>query len=226
VGGIDPESLDEAVIRVPQILRTRESAVTPEDFENVAKTASRAVARAHCLTDAMNATPGRVTLLIVPKVDTETIDFRLGMHPDRYFALNSQLETEIIEYMKDRKPLGVQVKLQEPEYVGVSVTTEVIIEPKYNNPRAIEQIRTQLLIALYRFLNPLTGGTEGKGWDLGRPVSRSDIFALSQKIPGVRYLGMAELFEVRKYRLGMVSRRIAPRYDRSWFFRFNLFLGR
>jgi predicted phage baseplate assembly protein len=202
VGGIDPESLDEAVIRVPQILRTRESAVTPEDFENVAKTASRAVARAHCLTHPTNATPGRVTLLIVPKVNTETIDFRLGMHPERYFALNSQLETEIIEYMKDRKPLGVQVKLQEPEYVGVSVTTEVIIEPKYNNPRAIEQIRTQLLIALYRFLNPLTGGTEGKGWDLSRPVSRSDIFALSQKIPGVRYLGMAELFEVRKYASG------------------------
>ena len=202
VGGIDPESLDEAVIRVPQILRTRESAVTPEDFENVAKTASRAVARAHCITDAMNSTPGRVTLLIVPKIDTETIDFRFGMNPDRYFTLNSQLETEVLEYMKDRKPLGVQVKLQEPEYVGTSLTTEVVIEPRYNNPRAIEQIRNQLLVAFYRFLNPLTGGTEGKGWDLGRPVSRSDIFALAQKIPGVRYLGMVELFELRKYASG------------------------
>jgi predicted phage baseplate assembly protein len=199
IGGIDPESLDEAVIRVPQILRTRASAVTPEDFENVAKTATIAVARAHCLTDAINTTPGRVTLLIVPKVETATMDLRLGMNPDRYFVLNSQLETEILEYMQDRKPLGVQVKLQEPEYVGVSVTTEVIVEPKYNNPRAIEQIRTQLLIALYRFLNPLTGGIEGNGWDLGRPVSRSDIFALCQKIPGVRYLGMVELFELRKY---------------------------
>jgi len=198
-GGIDQESLDEAVIRVPQILRTRESAVTPEDFENVAKTATRAVARAHCLTNAMNTTPGRVTLLIVPRVETEMIDFRLGMDPDQYFVLNSMLETEILEYMQDRKPLGVQVKLQEPEYVGVSLTTEVIIEPKYNNPRVIEQIRTQLLIALYRFLNPLTGGIEGKGWDLGRPVSRSDIFALCQKIPGIRYLGMVELFELRKY---------------------------
>lgn len=198
-GVIDPESLDEAVIRVPQKLRTRASAVTPEDFENVAKTATIAVARAHCLTNAMNTTPGIVTLLIVPKVETEMIDFRLGMNPDRYFVLNSLLETEILEYMQDRKPLGVQVKLQEPEYVGVSVTTEVIVEPKYNNPRAIEQIRTQLMIALYRFLNPLTGGIEGKGWDLGRPVSRSDIFALCQKIPGVRYLGMVELFELRKY---------------------------
>jgi predicted phage baseplate assembly protein len=103
-GGIDQESLDEAVIRVPQILRTRESAVTPEDFENVAKTATRSVARAHCLTNAMNTTPGRVTLLIVPKVETEMINFRLGMDPDQYFVLNSMLETEILEYMQDRKP--------------------------------------------------------------------------------------------------------------------------
>jgi predicted phage baseplate assembly protein len=199
IGGIDPESLDEAVIRVPQILRTRESAVTPEDFENVAKKASRSVDRAHCLTDPINAAPGRVTLLIVPQVNTDTIDFRQGMNPDRYFKLNSQLETTIMEYMQDRKPLGVQVKLQEPEYIGVSVRTEVIIDRNYNNPRAQEQIRNQLLVTLYRFLNPLTGGIEGKGWDLGRPVYPSDIVALCQKIPGVRYLGMVELFDLRKY---------------------------
>lgn len=199
IGGIDAESLDEAVIRVPQILRTRESAVTPEDFENVAKTASRSVARAHCLTDPINTTPGRVTLLIVPKTDTDTIDFRKGMNPDQYFTLNYQLSAEIMEFMKDRKPLGVQVELKEPEYIGVSVRTEVIIDRNYNNPRAQEQVRAQLLIALYRFLNPLTGGIEGQGWDLGRPVYPSDIVALCQKIPGVRYLGMVELFDLRKY---------------------------
>lgn len=201
-GGIDPESLDDAVIRVPQILRTRASAVTPEDFENVAKVATRSVARAHCLTDATSATPGIVTLLIVPKVETPTMDFFSGMNPDICFALTSKLETKILEYMKDRKPLGVQVKLREPKYVGVSVTTEFSVETRYNNPRAIEQIRNQLLVALYRFLNPLTGGIEGKGWELGRPVSRSDIFALCQKIPGVRYLGMVELYELRKYDSG------------------------
>jgi hypothetical protein len=108
--------------------------------------------------------------------------------------------------MKDRKPLGVQVKLEEPEYVGVSVSAEVILEPNYTRDRDKEEIkekiRSELLVALYRFLNPLTGGIDGKGWPLGRPVYRSDIFALCQnlKIPGVRYyLGMVKLFELRKY---------------------------
>ena len=196
-GGTDAESLEQAVIRVPQLLRTRESAVTPEDFENVAKKATRTVARAHCITEAAKTTPGLVQLLIVP--DADRIDLSKGMNPDRYFALDSQLETQIMEHMKDRKPLGVHVRLQQPEYVGVSVRTEVIIEPKYNNPRATEQIRTQLLVALYRFLNPLTGGTEENGWPLGRPAYPSDIVALCQKIPGVRYLGIVELFDLRKY---------------------------
>lgn len=198
-GGIDAESLDEAVIRVPQILRTRECAVTPEDFENLAKTASRTVARAHCLTDPTTAIPGIVQLLIIPKISIETFDFRRGMNPDEYFTLNRELETRILEYMQDRKPLGVQVKLQEPEYVGVSVRTEVTIDPRYNNPRAQEEIRSALLVNLYRFLNPLIGGVDGKGWDLGRPLYTSDIVALCQKIPGVRYLGVVELFEIRKY---------------------------
>lgn len=196
-GGTDAESLEQAVIRVPQLLRTRKSAVTPEDFENVAKQSSKSVARAHCITDINKTSPGLVQLLIVPEADR--FDLSKGMNPDRYFSLDSQLRTQILEYMKDRKPLGIHVKLHEPEYVGVSVRMEVIVEQKYNYPRAQEQIRSQLLMALYRFLNPLTGGIEGNGWPLGRSVYPSDIVALCQKIPGVHYLGIVELFELQKY---------------------------
>jgi predicted phage baseplate assembly protein len=198
--GTDAESLDEAVIRVPQLLRTRECAVTPEDFENVAKKAHRAVARAHCLTDAANSTAGLVRLLIVPQ-NRSNIDPNKGMNPDKCFALDYELKLKIENYMRERKPLGIQVRLQEPEYVGVSVQTEVALEPQYNNPRAQEEIRTRLLVALYRFLNPLTGGIDRQGWPLGRPVSPSDILALcqNQKIPGLRYLGVVKLFELRKH---------------------------
>ncbi len=198
--GTDAESLDEAVIRVPHLLRTRECAVTPEDFENVAKKAHRAVVRAHCLTDAASSTPGIVRLLIVPQNRNST-DPSKGMNPDKCFALDYELKLKIEDYMRERKPLGVQVQLQEPEYVGVRVQTEVVLESKYNNPRAQEEIRTRLLVTLYRFLNPITGGIEGQGWPLGRPVSPSDILALcqNQNIPGLRYLGVVKLFELRKY---------------------------
>jgi predicted phage baseplate assembly protein len=201
-GGVDAESLEDAVLRVPHLLRTRESAVTPEDFENVAKRASRSVARAHCLTRANQTTAGIVRLLIVPRVEVESVDFRRGMHPDRAFALTPHLTTGLLSYMNDRKPLGVQVTLQEPEYVGVSVRVEVLLDPQFNHPQAQEVVRSRLLTALYRYLNPLTGGIEGRGWELGRPVYVADIIALcqSQAIPGMKHLGIVELFELQKHK--------------------------
>lgn len=200
-GGTDAESLDEAVIRVPELLRTRESAVTPEDFERVAKAAAnRGVARVHALTKPEHTTAGIVRLLVVPKkIDIDNFDFYRGMHPDEYFDLSEQLKTEILDYMSDRKPLGVQVKLEAPEYVGVSVETEVFLEPQYNNPRDQIAIRSQLLSALYCFLNPLIGGMENQGWQLGRCVYPSDIFAVCRQIPGVRYLGAVKLYSLRKF---------------------------
>ena len=69
-GGADQESLEEAVMRVPQLLRTRECAVIPEDFENVAKRLpGKRIARAHCVTNLKYTTPGVVRLLLAPQVD-------------------------------------------------------------------------------------------------------------------------------------------------------------
>jgi hypothetical protein len=54
-----------------------------------------------------------------------------------------------------------------------------------------------LRVALYRFLNPITGGLDGQGWPFGRPLYPSDIVNLFQQFPAVRYLGVIQLFELR-----------------------------
>ncbi|AFY57455.1 hypothetical protein Riv7116_5053 [Rivularia sp. PCC 7116] len=215
-GGTDPESLDEAAIRVPELLRTRECGVTPEDFERIARTASKLVARAHCLTKPEHTTAGIVRLLIVPQFkNLDHFDFRRGMNPDAEFALSRELKEEIKNYMSDRKPLGVDINLEEPEYTGVSVRAEIILEPQYNNPGDKEKIRDNLLVAIYRFLNPLVGGFEEKGWDLGRSVYSSDIVAVCQKIPGVRYLGRVELFRCSKFESELNSKWLREDFSES-----------
>ncbi|NJR50661.1 MAG: putative baseplate assembly protein [Leptolyngbyaceae cyanobacterium CSU_1_3] len=199
--GSDEESLEQAMIRVPSLLRTRESAVIPEDFERVAKQSSRAIARVHCI--RKQETAGIVRLLVVPRGDVLQLDEQ-GMKPDACFALSSDLETTVLTYLQDRKPLGIQVKLQEPDYVGVQVKVPVVLDPQYNNATNQAQIRRTLSSALYRFLNPLVGGIHQLGWPLGVPVYPSDIIALcqNQKLAGVRYWGAIELFEIRKYDQG------------------------
>lgn len=194
--GADAESLEQAVIRVPAILRTRDRAVTPEDFEVLALQAGGgAIARSRCLPAGEEA--GVVKLLLVPQANTEAIERGIGIDPD-LLNLTPQLTDQIRAYLDERRLIGTQIKLQEPQYVGVAVQTEVGLEPEYNHPRSQQEILFNLRVSLYRFLNPLTGGPERKGWPFGRPVYSSDIVNLFQQTPGVRYLGIVQLFQLRK----------------------------
>lgn len=208
VNGADAESLEQAVLRAPQILRTRDRAVTPEDFEVLAQKGSQGgIARVRCLPEGFRQ-PGTVGLLVVPQANTEAIIRGEGLSPDK-FILSRALEQQVLAYLDERRVLGVQVHLQQPEYVGVSVQTEIALEPAYQNPLAQQEIVQNLKIALYQYLNPLTGGLSGKGWEFGRPVYTSDIIALLQKFPGVRYLGAILLFPIHKQEETWI-RRTAP----------------
>ena len=196
--GADAESLEEAAIRVPRILRTRDRAITAEDFETLALEAGEgAVARVRCLTPTRKEEAGTVHLLLVPQANTDGIERGEGINPD-WFTLNPQLTSQVLTYLDERRLLGVPVACSQPEYVGVAVQTEVELEPEYKNSVAQEQILLKLRVALYRFLNPLIGGPEGNGWPFGRPVYSSDIVKLIQTITGVRYLGAVQLFELRR----------------------------
>ncbi|MCC5637945.1 putative baseplate assembly protein [Nostoc sp. CHAB 5844] len=195
--GSDAESLEDAVIRVPAMLRTRDRAVTPEDFEVLTLQAGGgAVARVRCLPPTSTKEAGTIKLLVVPAANTDAINRGEGIEPE-LFSLSPQLRDQIIAYLDERRLLGIQVKLQAPEYVGVAVQTEVALEPEYNHPAAQQEILGKLRVALYRFLNPITGGQDGKGWPFGRPVYPSDIVNLFQQFPAVRYLGVVQLFELR-----------------------------
>jgi len=196
--GADAESLDQAVLRAPQMLRTRDRAVTAEDFEVLAQRAGAgAIARVRCLPATSGSSAGTVRLVIVPQASTDAIAQGEGIAPE-LFALRPELREQVLSYLDERRLLGVQVQLQEPEYVGVAVQTEVGLEPAYDNPRAQQEILLNLRVALYRYLNPLIGGPEGNGWPFGRPVYPSDIVALLQQTRGVRYLGAVLLFPLRQ----------------------------
>jgi predicted phage baseplate assembly protein len=197
-GGADGESLDEAVIRVPRLLRTRDRAVTPEDFESLTLQASRGVARAYCPRDpAYQGEAGTVSLRVIPAVDTTPITTGEGLHP-RSFELSDLLREDVLRFLDDRRLLGIQVNLEAPDYVGVSVQAEVGVEAAYRSPQAQQSLINTLQTQLYRFLNPVTGGLEGQGWPFGTPVYKSDLIALFQQTPGVRYLGAVLLFELRR----------------------------
>ena len=139
--GANAESLENAVIRVPRLLRSRDRAVTPEDFETLTlQGGAGAVARTCCLPQSSNnPTPGVVNLLVVPQANIEGIQRSEGIHPDQ-LRLSQPLKQQVLAYLDDRRLLGVQVQLQQPDYVGVSVQAEVGLDPEYNHPQAQQVI--------------------------------------------------------------------------------------
>src|SRR5262249_59550878 len=64
-GGADRETIDEAKDRAPYTIKSRDRAVTAEDYETLALRASTSLARARCVPDRSNRR--YVTLALVPK---------------------------------------------------------------------------------------------------------------------------------------------------------------
>ena len=207
--GTDAESLDDVVMRVPKILKTRDRAVNQTDFEYLTLLAGEGnVSRVLCSSAKRKEDAGIVKLLIVPKIRTEGIEQGQGIHPDE-LMITPQLTNKVLSYLEERKMLGIKIQLASPQYVGVSVQTEINLEPSYTNPQVQQEIVQQVKVMLYRFLNPITGGIQGQGWEFGRPVYPSDIVKLLQSVQGIRFLGTVQLFELR-YENNQWVRRLAP----------------
>jgi predicted phage baseplate assembly protein len=190
IGGRDAESLERAKLRAPQILRTRDRAVTAEDFEYLAKQASSSVARARCLQPravGMSNTPppGIIQMLLVPDLSSAE-----GRILPEHLRLSQEAIQEVQQYLDERRMLTTIVKIGQPDYVWVSVDARL----KARHDADPEAVRRDAQTKLYRFLNPVVGGTERNGWPFGRDLYISEVYAVLQSVPGVEYIEHVKLW--------------------------------
>jgi hypothetical protein len=59
-----------------------------------------------------------------------------------------------------------------------------------------ERVTRDALAALYRYLHPLYGGTDGSGWPFGRDVQAGELLATVQRVPGVEVVEEVKLYLV------------------------------
>ncbi len=201
LGGTDGEDVENAKLRGPLLLRTRQRAVTPEDYENLARAAAPDIARVHCVPVDDPAGVGGVRVLVVPAVDD-------GEHASLEFhqlMLGDDVYERVVEYLDQRRTIGARVLVQPPDYVGVTVVTRLRARPKAD-PRALER---DALAALYGYFHPIRGGPDGDGWPFGRTIVGGEVYAVLQRLPGVDFVE-----EVRLFPADPVERTREPQVDR------------
>ncbi len=180
-GGADAETLDEVKERGPQTLKNRDRAVTWEDYEWLVKQVSTAIARVKCLPAKDSKTAGEVRVIVVP--DSQDIK----PLPNR--TLIRQVEDYLYQRGLTTLTSGItpQVRIFGPGYIEISVEATVVPQDINQAPLVESRVRQNLT----QFLHPLYGGPEGQGWEFGRDVFISEIYAVIEDTEGVDHVESA-----------------------------------
>ncbi len=177
--GADTATLDEMLEIGPAIISHRCRAVTSEDFEWLARKASRKVVKVKCLPNTNNKRQketGWVTLIVVPDSQESKPCPSLELRK----TIRQYLEAHCSNSLFHQKHINVD----SPSYVEIGVSLDVFV----SSLDKATQVEREVKKKLDDFFHPLTGGLEGKGWDFGRDVSASDIYALLEDIEGLDHV--------------------------------------
>ncbi|HEX8127038.1 MAG TPA: putative baseplate assembly protein [Allosphingosinicella sp.] len=180
-GGRDSESLEETLLRAPHDLRARDRAVTAEDFADLATTVpgvavQRAFALANRRTHPVNkgqfqAQAGAVSVVVLPISDDPTPQ-----------PSDSQLRA-ICEYLDERRLITTELYLTGPRYVALAKLQATVAIAQSADLGAVGSAASE---ALLRFLHPLRGGRDGRGWPFGAPIDLADLYDRLLSVPDVR----------------------------------------
>ncbi|MFD9252833.1 putative baseplate assembly protein [Streptomyces bottropensis] len=185
-GGVDAETVEEAKVRAPITLRAQERAVTLRDYEELARRAAPETARITCL-EGEEGEHGAyaVRVLVVP----QAVPDPGGRLRFEQLVPGDGLLRRITRHLDERRLIGTRLAVGPPFYQGVTVVATLHAFRGTDTDR----VRRQAHDALYRHLDPLTGGADGRGWPFGRPVQSGEVFAVLQRVPGVELVDDVQL---------------------------------
>ena len=187
LGGVDGETLDQAKLRGPIALRTRNRAVTTEDFEFLTRETASEIGRVKCVEDADQ--PAAVRVLIVPAVTDLPVQ---GGEALELLLPHADVVRRVKAYLDDRRLVGTRVNVEPPSYV----TLRVVAELRARSDADPVRVEEEALRRLHGFLHPITGGPEGRGWPFGRPLHIGDLYSTLHQVAGVEIVEKVDMYRI------------------------------
>lgn len=181
-GGVDGETLEAALRRIPGELRRRGRAVTSGDFRELAlMTPGVELGRAECLPlfhapDRSSPRAGVVSVMVWPARDAVHPNAPL---PDRY-----QLR-RVCEWLDTKRLVTTELYVIPPTYRRLAIALAVKVKDGYG----LDAVRDWVELILRQYLAPLPPyGPEGEGWPLGRRVLDRELEGVAMQVEGVEYV--------------------------------------
>ncbi|MDG3548139.1 hypothetical protein [Methanobacterium formicicum] len=173
--GDNVETIEMAIKRGSTVLKHRNRAITPEDFQRITYQSSRAIARVKCIPNfdnQGNVKPGWVTILVIPHSN------------ENKPKLSLQLKRQIENYLKEHSASVLNIQVSEPVYVEAQVKTLLVT----SSMDIIPKVEKDAFNAINTFLHPIHGSRDNEGWKFGRIPHIPDFYSLLEKIEGLDYV--------------------------------------
>lgn len=169
IGKQTQELTSDFLARAPQVIQTRDRAVTLHDFQFLAMQSTNLVARAKCCQE--ETTPHLIEVIIVP-----------DSHYGSYYP-GADLSQKVADYLQQRAlpTLKSQIMIRAPSYTRITVAAKLTIDPDYTQA----SVRSAVVKALQQFLDPVVGQTDHQGWDFGAVVFSSQVSSVIRNVDGV-----------------------------------------
>ena len=159
--------LNQAIFDVKKDLKKSYRAVTLDDYEFLAKeTPDVTIARAHAFWNI-----DRVEVIVGVK----------SANINNLKAASEDDKLRVCKHLDTGRLLTTLVEVIDPTIVLVNVQADIRTKP-LASPNTVS---TKIEETLVKFLNPIVGGWDEKGWPFGRSVYKSEIITLIEDVDGV-----------------------------------------
>lgn len=174
--GSDAESLEEVMLRAPHDLRHRDRAVCVDDFVDLAM-----------------STPGVALHRVVTLPRTALRNGALEENQDGAVTLvllmsdggdpSAAQFDAVCRWLEPRRLVTTELHLTGPRRVEIA---EVSLALRVADGYGLDAVADAAKDAILRFLSPIAGGTDGRGWPPGEAISHADLYQRLLAVPGVR----------------------------------------
>lgn len=96
------------------------------------------------------------------------------------------LRQAVFRFLRLRGLITARIKVVAPDYTPLKIETTVVRDVSSRLDRGSVQKNVEK--AIQDFLSPLAGGMDGRGWEFGRPVYRSELYQCIENVPGVDHV--------------------------------------